>query len=130
MTRLYQDDLGDDIQERACILQLTSREIYQTKVLFVLASMAKTPRRNLVHENITGYLKNHWTKHRLVCTHFNAFSMLIPNMGIFFNNSEFCEIVLKKKSIVLKNTLLYRLRKTSSDDIKVRSRFVNFEYVN
>ncbi len=35
-------------------------------------------------ENIIGYLKNHWTKHRHVCTHFDAFSMLIPNMYIIF----------------------------------------------
>ncbi len=31
-------------------------------------------------ENITGYLKNHWTKHRHVCTHSEAFFMPIPNM--------------------------------------------------
>ncbi len=36
----------------------------------------------------TGYLKNHWTKHMLVCTHFDAFCMLIPNMDIKFKNSE------------------------------------------
>ncbi len=41
-------------------------------------------RRCLVCENIIGYLNNHWTKHGLVCTHFVAFSMLIPNMGIIF----------------------------------------------
>ncbi len=39
---------------------------------------------NLVYENITDYLKNHWTKHRLVCTHSDAFFMLIPNMYIIF----------------------------------------------
>ncbi len=26
----------------------------------------------------TGYLKNHWTKHRFICTHFEYF-LLIPN---------------------------------------------------
>ncbi len=26
------------------------------------------------------YLKNHWTKHRLVCIHFDAFAMLILNL--------------------------------------------------
>ncbi len=41
-----------------------------------------------VCENTTGYLKNHWTKHRLVCTHFNAFSMLILNMDAKCNNFE------------------------------------------
>ncbi len=45
--------------------------------------------RGLVYENITGYLKNHWTKHRLVCIHFDAFSEQIPNMDVKFNNSEF-----------------------------------------
>ena len=52
--------------------------------------------RFLVYENITGYLKNHWTKHRHVCTHFYTFSMLIPNMGISFKNCEIFENVLKK----------------------------------
>ncbi len=42
----------------------------------------------LYYENITGYLKNHCTKHRLVCTHSDALSMLIPNMGIKFKNFE------------------------------------------
>ncbi len=28
--------------------------------------------------NIIGYQKNHWTKHTLVCIHFDAFSMLMP----------------------------------------------------
>ncbi len=45
-------------------------------------------RRCLVYQNITGYLKNHWTKHRLVCTYFDAFSMLIPNMSTTCDNSE------------------------------------------
>ncbi len=44
--------------------------------------------RWFVYVNTTGYLKNHWTKHRLVCTHFDAFSMLIPNMGAKCNNFE------------------------------------------
>ncbi len=42
-------------------------------------------------ENITGYFKNHWTKHRHVCTHFDAFSMLMLNMGTSINNSEIFE---------------------------------------
>ncbi len=29
---------------------------------------------------ITCYIKNHWTKYRLVCTNFDALSMLIPDM--------------------------------------------------
>ena len=32
--------------------------------------------------NSGDYLKNHWTNTRLVCTHFNAFFMLNPNMVI------------------------------------------------
>ncbi len=39
----------------------------------------------------TGYLKNHWTKHGLVCTHFVAFFMLIPNMDMILTNSEIYE---------------------------------------
>ena len=31
------------------------------------------------------------TKHRLVCTHFDAFTKLGPNMGIQFNSSEIFE---------------------------------------
>ncbi len=38
---------------------------------------------------ILAYLKNRCTKHRLVCTHFDAFSKLITNMGIILNNSDF-----------------------------------------
>ena len=44
-------------------------------------------RKCLVYEYITGYLKNLWAKHRLVCTHSDAFSMMIPNMDTKFNNS-------------------------------------------
>ncbi len=43
-------------------------------------------RRFHVDENITGYLKNHWTKHRLLCIHFDALRMLIPNMVAICNN--------------------------------------------
>ncbi len=32
-----------------------------------------------------GYLDNYWTKHRHVCTHSDAYPMLIPNMGTVFN---------------------------------------------
>ena len=56
-----------------------------------------------VYENITGYLKNHWTKHSLICTHFDAFSMLILNMDIKFKNSKIFEIL----------NLTSRLRSTS-----------------
>ena len=44
----------------------------------------------LYYENIADYLTNHWTKHRLVCIHFDAFSMLISNMDTTFDNSEIC----------------------------------------
>ncbi len=57
--------------------------------------------RCLIYENITGYLKNHWTKHRLVCTHSDAFSMLMPNMGTTLSNSEIFENFSGKKIKVL-----------------------------
>ncbi len=52
--------------------------------------------------NTTGFLKNHWTKHRLVCTHFDAFSMLIPNMHTIFINFEifFGTKIDKNESVV------------------------------
>ncbi len=50
-------------------------------------------RRYLIYDNITGYLKNHWTKHRHVCTHFAAFTMLILNMDM--NITEIFENVMK-----------------------------------
>ena len=40
------------------------------------------------------YLKNHWTNTRLVCTHFNAFSTLHPNIIMRILISKFLE---KKK---------------------------------
>ncbi len=46
--------------------------------------------------NIIEYLKNHWTKYRLVCTHFDAFHMLSPNMDIIFNNFEIFDNFLQK----------------------------------
>ena len=52
--------------------------------------------RWLVYENITSFLKNHWTKHRQVCTHFDPFSMLITNMDIIFYNSEIFDNFLRK----------------------------------
>ena len=49
----------------------------------------------LFRNNITYCLKNHWTKYRLVCIHFDAFSMLIPNMGTIMTNSGFFFNILK-----------------------------------
>ena len=46
-------------------------------------------RRRPLYEKTIDYLKNHWTKHRLVCKHSDAFSIPIPNMGTILNNSEF-----------------------------------------
>ena len=43
-----------------------------------------TKKRSAIIMNITGYLKNHWTISRLVCTHLDAFSMLIPSMDTKF----------------------------------------------
>ncbi len=42
----------------------------------------------LFNENITGYLKNHCTKHRLVCAHFAVFSTLMPNLDMICNISD------------------------------------------
>ena len=41
-------------------------------------------KNNATSQNCWGYLKNHWTNTRLVCTHFNAFFLLNPNMIIKF----------------------------------------------
>ncbi len=46
----------------------------------------KTCCLDLVYKNIV--FKNHWTKDKLVYTHVDAISTLIPNMGTIFNNSE------------------------------------------
>ena len=43
-----------------------------------------------IYGNTNYYLKNHWTKCGHVCTYFNAFSMLIPNMDIIFYNFVIC----------------------------------------
>ena len=48
------------------------------------------------NENITGYLKNHWTKRGLACTHFDAFFMLISYLGTLINNSLTFEYFLTK----------------------------------
>ena len=45
---------------------------------------AKSWKEGLECENSTDYLKNNKTKHRHVCTHFDAFSIMIPTMGIQF----------------------------------------------
>ncbi len=39
------------------------------------------------------YLKNHLTKHRHVCTHSNAYFLLIPNMAIIYDIFAFFENV-------------------------------------
>ncbi len=43
--------------------------------------------KELRYQKTTCYLKNRWTKDRLVYTHFDAFVMLIPNMGTILYNS-------------------------------------------
>ncbi len=60
--------------------------------------ITKTMSRIRVCENTTGCLKNHWTKHRLAGTHFDPYSMLIPNMGTIFNNCDFFLSKFKNKS--------------------------------
>ena len=48
---------------------------------------------------LKSYLKNHWTKniYKLVFTHFDAFSALIPNMGILCNSSDIFKNFKKKQ---------------------------------
>ncbi len=50
-------------------------------------------------ENITGNLKNHWTKHRHICTNNDAFSMLVPNMEMKYNISDFVYLFEKKEKL-------------------------------
>ncbi len=47
--------------------------------------------------HILGYLKNHWTQHRLVCAHIDAFYILLPNIGIILNNSGIFENLLNNE---------------------------------
>ncbi len=65
-----------DVFDKA-VLALTTQVSMKVDVLFMKIQI--------------GYLKNHWTKHRLVCTHFDSFFMLIPNMVTKFNKSEIFE---------------------------------------
>ena len=57
-------------------------------------------RRHFVYEYITGYLKNRWAKHKLVCIHFDAFSTLISNMGTKLYSSEFLTIYEKNEGFI------------------------------
>ena len=61
-------------------------------MLFVLATCFNGYMMSC-NENTTSYLKNHWTKHGLVSTHFRPFFILNPNMGTIFNNSNFLIIL-------------------------------------
>ena len=54
---------------------------FQRKTMFSLCNRG----------NITGYFKNHSTKHKLVCTHFDVFVMLNSNLDLKCNISEFFE---------------------------------------
>ena len=49
--------------------------------------------RRLDYEKHHGYLKNHWPKHMLVWTHFDAFFMLISKMDRHFNNFDIFDFV-------------------------------------
>ncbi len=85
-----------------------------------------------IYENTTDYLKNHWTKHRHVCSHVDALSMLIPNMGTISKNLEFFENFLKifKVSSALKghvHHLLYRECKYQMDGRSHLSSFFSIE---
>ena len=63
----------------------------------------------LFFENTT-YLKNQWTKHRLNYTHFDAFSVLIPNIDTVLNNYKIFNFFFEKISRLLYCTQLRQLR--------------------
>ncbi len=65
-------------------------------MLYLLTTLVLNGKKMCVDENIAGYLKNHWTKHRLVCTLSDTFFMLMPNIGMIFYNSEIFENFLGK----------------------------------
>ncbi len=56
------------------------------------------------HNTVTGYLKNHWTKHKLVWSHFEAYFMPSTIMYKIFSNSQICAIVMKNKRCYLQST--------------------------
>ena len=64
---------------------LQSKEVL--KVTFKLYTLASDKcieklKFKTISRNLRGYLKNHWTKYRLVCTQINAFFMLNPNIAM------------------------------------------------
>ena len=67
-------------------------------------------------ENCKGYLKNHWSNTRLVCTHLNAFFMLNPymvrkiwiNIFFFFWTSEIQPFICSQHQ-AWREFMLYRL---------------------
>ena len=63
----------------------------------------------LVYGNTTGYLKNHWIKHWLICIQFVAFSIMIPNMGKKFKILIFLTSVWKSYSIVSRWKVIFVL---------------------
>ncbi len=65
-------------------------------LMLILLTTCFSSKKMSFYENTTGYLKNHWTKHRLVLYSFWCISMLIPNKNkIIINNSEFFQKILK-----------------------------------
>ena len=52
---------------------------------------------------LQSYLLNHWTKHTIVCTHFDAFSMLLPKMNTKYLiiSETFINFLKKKKKKAL-----------------------------
>ncbi len=50
--------------------------------------------KRFVYEN-----KNHWANDRLVCTHFDAFYILIPNMDTKCKISEISKKIMKNISV-------------------------------
>ena len=64
----------------------------------------------LIYESMTSYLNNYWTKPVHICTHFDAFSMLIINMDMILNNVDlFLYTFSRKWSLGVKRSLQCRV---------------------
>ncbi len=56
---------------------------------FIEVQMYSNGNKMRVYLNMMSYLENHCSKQRLVCTHFDAFSILILNLLILFQHIYF-----------------------------------------
>ena len=84
------------------------RSTYHAYMLATI-SVGKVENLPFFSQNHTsGYLKNHWTNTRLVCTHLNPFFMLNPNMTIKIWILKFFEKSLKISICRLHSTFAWR----------------------